>query len=128
MHNTCIAAGPDFRKGAQDYLPSGNIDIAPMVAWILGVEHKQKFSGRVLREALAQTGSTTTSIEPRHLEASRSGKGFAWKQYLNFSEVNGVVYFDEGNGTVVTGAGTASVQDDATSSAGADSAKASASH
>src|ERR1019366_433134 len=27
MHNMCIAAGPDFRKGAQDDLPSGNIDI-----------------------------------------------------------------------------------------------------
>jgi arylsulfatase A-like enzyme len=110
MHNTCIAAGPDFRKGIQDYLPSGNIDIAPTVAWILGVEPKHKFSGRVLREALAHSGSVTTSFEPHHLEASYRREGFTWKQYLNFSEVDGVVYFDEGNGTVVTNAGSAAVK------------------
>src|SRR5262249_48742048 len=73
MHNTCIAAGPDFRKGVQDYLPTGNVDIAPTVAWILGVEPKHKFSGRVLKEALAQTGPTTASFEPHHLEASYCG-------------------------------------------------------
>jgi hypothetical protein len=129
MHNTCIAAGPDFRRGVQNYLPTGNIDIAPTVAWILGVEPKHRFSGRVLTEALAQTGPTTTSFEPRHLEASRSEKGFTWKQYLNFSEVNGVVYFDEGNGTVVTNARTASVQADGSSSPKeAGRAKASAGH
>jgi len=112
MHNTCIAAGPDFRKGVQDYLPSGNIDIAPTVAWILGVEPKEKFSGRVLREALAQTGPITTSFEPRHLEASYHGDHFTWNQYLNFSEVNGVAYFDEGNGSLTANAGKANSQAD----------------
>lgn len=102
LHNTCIAAGPDFRKGIQDYFPSGNIDIAPTLAWILKVEPKHKFSGRVLAEALAHSGSVTASFTPRHLEASYRGDGFVWNQYLNFSEVNGVVYFDEGNGTATT--------------------------
>jgi arylsulfatase A-like enzyme len=110
MHNTCIAAGPDFRKGVQDYLPSGNIDIAPTVAWILGVELSHKFSGRVLKEALAQAGSMSASYEPRHLEGSYRGDGFVWKQYLNFSEVNGVVYFDEGNGNITTNAGAGAVR------------------
>jgi arylsulfatase A-like enzyme len=109
MHNTCISAGPDFRKGIQDSLPTGNIDIAPTIAWILGVEPKQKFSGRILSEALAQSGPTTTSFEPHHLEASHGGDGFTWRQYLIFSEVNGVVYFDEGNGAVTTNAKTATV-------------------
>jgi arylsulfatase A-like enzyme len=31
MHNTCIAAGPGFRRGATDDLPTGNVDIAPTV-------------------------------------------------------------------------------------------------
>jgi hypothetical protein len=110
MHNTCVAAGPDFRKGVEVYLPSGNIDIAPTIAWILGVEPKQNFSGRVLTEALAQAGPITASFEPHHLEARYHGDGFTWKQYLNFSVVNGVMYFDEGNGSVITNAGTSAVQ------------------
>jgi arylsulfatase A-like enzyme len=107
MHNTCIAQGPDFRKGVQDYLPTGNIDIAPTIAWILGVEPKHRFSGRVMKEALAQAGPMITSFEPRHLEASYRAGALTWKQYLNYSEVNGVAYFDEGNGSVATNAPTA---------------------
>jgi len=38
-------------------------------------------------KTLILPGETTASIE----------KG-SWDQYLNFTEVNGVVYFDEGNG------------------------------
>ncbi len=37
MHNTLIAAGPDFQKGMVDHLPSGNVDLAPTVLHILGV-------------------------------------------------------------------------------------------
>ena len=29
MHNTLIAAGPDFKKGMADTLPTGNVDLAP---------------------------------------------------------------------------------------------------
>jgi arylsulfatase A-like enzyme len=98
MHNTCIAAGPDFRKGAQDDLPTGNLDIAPTILWILGIEPEHKLSGRVLAEALTQPGSIPTAGETRRLEASFRAKDHTWHQYLKCSEVNGVVYFDEGNG------------------------------
>jgi arylsulfatase A-like enzyme len=51
VHNTAIAYGPDFRSGFRDPLPTGNVDIAPTVARILGLAlpHAQ---GRVLLEAL----------------------------------------------------------------------------
>jgi hypothetical protein len=51
VHNTLIAAGPDFRSGFKDPLPTGNVDVAPTVAGILGVAlpHAQ---GRALREAM----------------------------------------------------------------------------
>ena len=51
VHNTLIAAGPDFRTGFQDPLPTGNVDVAPTVARILGLAlpHAQ---GRALLEAL----------------------------------------------------------------------------
>ena len=68
MHNTCIAAGPDFRKGAQDDLPTGNIDIAPTILWILGVEPEHKLSGRVLAR-----GFDSTRRHPARLRDSAPG-------------------------------------------------------
>lgn len=98
MHNTCIAAGPDFRAGIVDHLPTGNVDVAPTVLWILGVKPPQPMDGRVLTEALTIPGPKIKSYEPGHLEATKELETSVWHQYLNFTEVNGVVYFDEGNG------------------------------
>ena len=83
-------------------IPSGNIDIAPTILWILGVEPKQRPSGRVLKEAPARDGQHSTGREAHLLEASYSAGGLAWRQYLKYSEVNGVRYFDEGNGEQVS--------------------------
>jgi len=102
MHNICIAAGPDFRKGFEDHLPTGNVDIVPTILWILGVEPKEQLSGRVLAEALAQTNVAAPSSQSHRLEATYHGTNFVWQQYLNFSEVNGVIYLQEGNGQQVT--------------------------
>lgn len=52
-HNTLIAAGVDLRQGFQDNLASGNIDLAPTILHLLGVEGG-KFQGRELREAYAE--------------------------------------------------------------------------
>lgn len=98
MHNTCVAAGPDFRRGVQSFLPSGNVDIAPTILWILGVKPQVKPSGRVLTEALVGEKPVTVSFQPRRLTAEYCADTFLWSQYLNYTEVNGVVYFDEGNG------------------------------
>jgi hypothetical protein len=98
MHNTLIAAGPDFRSGVFDALPTGNVDVAPTVLWILGIQPPQKMDGRVLTEALTVKGPKINSFEPGHIETEREQKKSVWHQYLNFTEVNGVVYYDEGNG------------------------------
>lgn len=98
LHNTCVAAGPDFRQGFRDELPTGNIDIAPTVLAILGVEAEKKLSGRMLSEAMNQPGGPTPTVEPRHIEASYRGAQFHWRQYLNSLQVNDVVYLTEGNG------------------------------
>jgi arylsulfatase A-like enzyme len=52
VHNVLIAAGPHFRRGFKDTLPSGNVDLAPTVARILGLS-LQPTDGRPLLEALA---------------------------------------------------------------------------
>jgi len=51
VHNTLVVAGPHFRKGFHDTLPSGNVDVAPTVARLLGLSLPGA-EGRVLDEAL----------------------------------------------------------------------------
>src|SRR5262249_22176414 len=51
MHNTLIAAGPDFRRGQTDDLPTGNVDLAPTILRILGISPRE-MDGRVLTEAM----------------------------------------------------------------------------
>jgi arylsulfatase A-like enzyme len=98
MHNTFIAAGPDFRAGVVDHLPTGNVDIAPTALWILGLKPPKSMDGRVVTEALTVPKAEMKTYEPSHLEATSNLSNSVWHQYLNFSEVNGVDYYDEGNG------------------------------
>ncbi len=95
MHNTLIAAGPDFRAGLKSELPSGNLDVTPTVLHVLGIEPKEKLDGRVLYEALKNSlpenlvvpQTRTRQILMKH-----------WEQYLKITEFKGVQYFEEGNG------------------------------
>jgi arylsulfatase A-like enzyme len=98
MHNSAVAFGPDFVPGMSDSLPTGNIDIAPTILWLLGVEPKQKMSGRVLTEALTIPGPAVGPPQTHHEETIWNGNGFVWRQYLDISEVNGVRYYDQGDG------------------------------
>ncbi len=99
MHNTLVAAGPDFRRGVTDTLPSGNTDVAPTILWILGLrEPAARMDGRVLAEALTIEAPALRSYDLRRLAATRETAGGVWRQYLQVSEVNGVRYLDEGDG------------------------------
>jgi hypothetical protein len=51
VHNVLIAAGPDFRRGFKDTLPTGNVDLAPTVARLLGLALPGT-DGRPLLEAM----------------------------------------------------------------------------
>ncbi|HET7499722.1 MAG TPA: alkaline phosphatase family protein [Kofleriaceae bacterium] len=51
VHNTLYAAGPDFKAGLSDSLPTANVDVAPTVAKILGLPLPAAV-GRPLDEAL----------------------------------------------------------------------------
>src|SRR5438094_4839555 len=52
MHNTLIAAGPDFKHGEVDDLPSGNVDLASTILQILGIKTSEKMDGRIMSEAM----------------------------------------------------------------------------
>jgi len=60
VHNTLIAAGPDFKVRYVDAYPSGNVDVPVTVASLLGLTLPGA-DGRVLREALAG-GAVTYSV------------------------------------------------------------------
>jgi len=101
LHNTLVAAGPDFRPAFNDELPTGNIDLAPTILWILGITPPQPMDGRVLTEALISASESAQKAERRTIEASRVDSLIRWRQYLKFSTIGNAIYFDEGNGATI---------------------------
>jgi arylsulfatase A-like enzyme len=97
VHNTLIAAGPDFRERATTALPSSNVDIAPTVLRILGLEPPQKFDGRVLAEAMDERAAKIEALT-KTIQATRKFPSGEWQQHLRVSLVGETVYIDEGNG------------------------------
>jgi len=98
MNNTLVASGPSIKKGIISDLPSGNIDLAPTILHLLGVNPTKPMDGRVLHEALIASKEPSPKANVKRLDATRETGLFRWTQYLQFSEVNGTLYFDEGNG------------------------------
>lgn len=96
--NTLVAAGPDFRDGFRNEMPSGNIDIAPTVLWLMGIRPLAKQDGRVLFEALRDRAPATSKPEEMRMEASHDIGGMRWTQYLKTVSYGGSTYFIEGNG------------------------------
>jgi arylsulfatase A-like enzyme len=69
VHNTLVAAGPHFRRGFHDTLPTGNVDIAPTVARLLGLR-LEGADGRALEEALVDGLSLDAFVVETHLLTS----------------------------------------------------------
>src|SRR5256714_7557407 len=88
MANTLIAAGPHFRKGFVDELPSGNFDVAPTLAHIMGIKPAKPMDGRILSEALIDSsppsGRPETKVlrNERKLVDEKTKAGKIWSQYL----------------------------------------------
>jgi arylsulfatase A-like enzyme len=97
LHNTLVGAGPDLKKGFLNPMPSGNVDLAPTILWLLGVKPLVAMDGRVLSEALTINGPPASEPTIRRLEAQHVHDQFIWRQYLQISEVNRTLYLDEGN-------------------------------
>ncbi|MEY2556938.1 MAG: hypothetical protein QOE34_363 [Verrucomicrobiota bacterium] len=102
VHNTLIAAGPDFRRGLMSDVPSGNVDLAPTVLHLLGLDGPNKFDGRVLVEALNETASPDKKTTTKTSEVSRTFPTGEWRQHLRISRVGENAYIDEGNGAFET--------------------------
>jgi predicted AlkP superfamily pyrophosphatase or phosphodiesterase len=98
--NNMAAIGPDFKQGIPDDAPVGNIDIAPTVASILGIELPSKghIKGRVLTEALV-AGVTTGAAKSATLVSAPNRNGR--RTVLDYQQLNGVSYYDRACMTAV---------------------------
>ncbi len=101
MHNTLIAAGPDFRHGQTDDLPTGNVDLAPTILRILGITPPQQLDGRILSEAMVNSETPASNPETKTVEAAKDFPSGTWQQTLKTSQVGSTIYLDEGNGGFV---------------------------
>jgi len=52
VHNTLFAVGADFKRSFEDTMPTGNVDVAPTIAWLFGLDLAHA-DGRPLFEAFA---------------------------------------------------------------------------
>ena len=113
MHNTLIAAGPDFKHGEVDDLPSGNVDLASTILQILGIKPPKQLDGRILSELMVNNGHGAASrngglqpaapapsrkSETKTIETKKDFPRGTWKQSLRISRVRSTLYLDEGNG------------------------------
>jgi hypothetical protein len=101
MHNTLIAAGPDFRRGEGDESPSGNVDLAPTILRILGIKSTRELDGRILSEAMVGSNIAPAKPESQTIQATRELAAGTWHQSIQISRVGSTTYLDEGNGSFV---------------------------
>ncbi|MEP6483109.1 MAG: alkaline phosphatase family protein [Rudaea sp.] len=74
VHNTLIGSGPDFAMNFVDRLPSGNVDVAPTIANILGLSMPQA-DGRPLLEALRGSKNASCSANPKTIRPDQPATG-----------------------------------------------------
>jgi hypothetical protein len=71
VHNTLIAAGVDFKSRHRSEIPSANIDVAPTVAYLLGLS-LEKADGRVLSESLRNSSYVIVNTTAQTLRSKKS--------------------------------------------------------
>jgi arylsulfatase A-like enzyme len=96
IHNTLIAAGPDFREHASSDVPTSNVDIAPTLLRLLGMPAAPTMTGRVIDEGL-RTGLSPATKVNRASETVSSADGryvltahvssVAGHRYLDYTDV-----------------------------------------
>jgi arylsulfatase A-like enzyme len=93
IHNTLIAAGPDFREHATSEIPTGNVDLAPTLLQLLGVPAPQSMTGRVLREALRE-GPSSSTVRVERLTETVTTPDRTYELTAHISVVEGHRYLD----------------------------------
>jgi hypothetical protein len=93
IRNTFVLAGAGVKAGFENPLPAGNLDLAPTLQHLLGLDPPPGQHGRVLHEALAN-GPDPASITVER-ETVRAERG-AYRQAVQLSHAAGASYLDSG--------------------------------
>jgi hypothetical protein len=91
VRNTLVAWGPDFKRGVKARAPAGNVDVAPTVLALLGIEEQEGMDGRVLAEALAGGPDPEQVVAETHVHAVAAG---SYRAAVRLSTVEGRRYVD----------------------------------
>ncbi len=108
VHNTLIASGPDFKSGFHDTVPSGNIDVAPTVAYLFSL-NLPNTDGRVLYEAIKNSHVKVRITHPRSVLTSEPVKGLTF--YKPAAVTNAKSMIDHGKSSFKTELVTSTVKD-----------------
>lgn len=100
IHNFAAAIGPDFKRGFSDQNPSGNVDIAPTIAQVLGLQPNVgpvgSFpSGRVLTEALKGESSYIGGAHAVIMKTELELQGVMTITTLRVTRLGQRVYIDD---------------------------------
>ena len=94
LRNVGLARGPSFRVAATVETPTGNVDVAPTILHLLGIEHGETpMDGRILFEAL---GSGVEELPAPTTEILRAGVG-QFQQAIQLSRIGESIYIDWAN-------------------------------
>jgi predicted AlkP superfamily pyrophosphatase or phosphodiesterase len=93
VHNTLIAAGPDFRERTTTGVPTGNVDIAPTILSLLGIPVPSSMTGRVVVEGLKRE-SAQAAVAVGHETATVKTADGRYELSAHTSIVDGHRYLD----------------------------------
>ena len=91
VHNTLIASGPAFKRSSRSAVPTCNVDLAPTICYLQGIQAPASMQGRVLTEVLAGAGDPP-AVAQRHDDTSASQEGY--RARIGTSSLGESRYFD----------------------------------
>ena len=94
IRNTLLAWGPAFKRGVVVRTPAGNVDVAPTILALHGMD-TTGVDGRVLREAFAEGPDEEQVPVETRVHAAEAGAG-RYRAVLQTSEADGRRYVDKG--------------------------------
>ena len=93
IHNTLIAAGPDFREHAISDIPTSNVDLAPTLLRLLETSAPTGMSGRVIQEGL-RNGPAIATVRVERVDETVRTTDSAYELTARVSIVEGRRYLD----------------------------------
>jgi len=95
IHASFIASGPDINTHINSTLTSGNVDIAPTVLFLMGIETPAGMDGRVLREVF-KSGPVPEDMKAKSAKytAETTLEGIHYQTTVYQTIVDGTAYLD----------------------------------